>query len=991
MSYLIGDISTVKRFKILDVLRGFAVLSMIFAHVVAFFWRGNNEGFGSVINRIGDFGGIISFTLFLFLSGAAVQISFLDRYQTAVSSEAKLFLRKKFFLRCVKIIIIYFLIAPVSIFVTSTYLSLPVSIEWLVVALRILFFGVIPGFVEFLIAFFIFQLSVVLFPRLFQRISASITLIFLTGSIFWLLGTLFSQVSTGNVYLDGLKSVFAGHHSTINGNTFPVFQYLIIFLLGLGFGRLIQKTLFRFIKFKVVFVTFLVLLSATVSIYLLDQVFSVSLFKMSQMEGRFPPQLGFLVFSSFLVATVFLVYICTEKYTPALLKILLYKIGKQSLGYFVIHTLCLFLFVLLQKSGSPIIFVTTDDPFYLLLLYFLLVCITAFLVSLKNFIKSKVLSDEESTLSSVVWFFNPSILRIVVILTSLSLIFVSSFSGNSNKVNANEYTIKKKLISESEWPVWWDNSYKGFYQLVAKSDLFPGVWSAISVPLNELRSQSLILKDDASDVILVRFNERLGNFEIFPAYYEARGNDLIIFFRNFEVISKADDKYFVYFGNEYPTKRLISNEKFLNEPRIDFDFQRKDKVVNNILSKINRKWHIKKLSRAFNRATLQFDVTVPQAYLSPNTTVVYTVEGTSLKGRMQKIAENSYKANVLVSDLEPGVYKISASILNFSDGIKIVKTHSIPFYVSYPLYVAWTMDWEGWDVSDDNLNEIASIANKYKIPITHFFNPRIYVKNQFTINPISEERAQYITRWVSDRKRLFLDEIGMHIHMWSDMVQEVGVTPRQQYIVGTYGVDVPTYVYTEDELVKIFEWGRSKLAENGLGVPISYRTGAWMSGVNVLKAAERSAFKIDSSGRTSGRVNPTFPNSTPVPWNLKSTTRPYRPNKDDINKWDKPLSERMNIWEFPNNGADSYWFSAEVLISRFNDNYPRKGEILYVPNVVNYLSHPHWFVSYDRWKIRKLFDYIGQFLLSEDLGPVVYETLERIYADWEKDKFYNGD
>lgn len=354
---------------------------------------------------------------------------------------------------------------------------------------------------------------------------------------------------------------------------------------------------------------------------------------------------------------------------------------------------------------------------------------------------------------------------------------------------------------------------------------------------------------------------------------------------------------------------------------------------------------------------------------------------------MENIGDNRYSADIVVSDLDPGTYTIQANVTESGNNLKIFRSKEIDFKVTYPIYVSWTQDWEGFDVSQNNLNAMANTADTYGVPMVHLFNPRIFAEQQFSYT-ISENRAAELSEWVKQRQKNNFEEIGMHIHMWAGMVQEAGVQPKYQTAVGgaMYGDDL-TYLYNETELEQIFRWGREKFADNDLGAPISYRTGGWMSGPQVLKAAQDTGFLIDTTGRTGGPINPANPSSTPVPWDLEITTYPYLPSVDDINSWE---GDRLDIWQFPNNGADSYWFSEAELRRRFDENYPNKTEVLVRPQVVTYLTHPHWYQSVDEGKLRALFAYINQFQLKDDNGPVVYATLEDIYAQWPRDTFYNG-
>ena len=76
--------------------------------------------------------------------------------------------------------------------------------------------------------------------------------------------------------------------------------------------------------------------------------------------------------------------------------------------------------------------------------------------------------------------------------------------------------------------------------------------------------------------------------------------------------------------------------------------------------------------------------------------------------------------------------------------------------------------------------------------------------------------------------------------------------------------------------------------------------------------------------------------------------------------------------------GNSYIYPSKDLIKRFNDNY--QGEIAEQYKVVNYLSHPPGF-DHDEARLDETFDFIDQFLVSNNRGPVIYVTLQQIYDD----------
>lgn len=362
-----------------------------------------------------------------------------------------------------------------------------------------------------------------------------------------------------------------------------------------------------------------------------------------------------------------------------------------------------------------------------------------------------------------------------------------------------------------------------------------------------------------------------------------------------------------------------------------------------------------------------------------------------------------YTVTVPLTDLSSGTYQIQGR-LTFFKTLNFLTTPTT-FYISQPLYVTWTIDWEGYDVSDDYLTELADIADQYHIPMTHMFNPYIYIypslpetqrqalvasasaaptNSASLLANLTPERADYLTHWVIQRRDLHQEEIGLHLHMYPELAADAKVQPRLEPTWGggfTPGYDILTTDYTREEMTQILERAKGWFVSRDLGVPKSYRAGAWFANLDTLQALQDTGFLIDSSGRTSYTFGT---NHIQGPWHLSSTTQPYYPSLTDQNQ---PASvsttqssndlATQRILEIPNNGADTYAFNTDQLISRFTDNFT--GEPLTQPQQVTYLSHPHWFYPSRQQTIRQVFDYLHQFNYSEDSGPVVYTTLLGVY------------
>src|SRR5690606_93783 len=114
-----------KREKLIDIMRGFAVAVMIITHVIAITSSSND----SIIYHVGLFGGIFSFTAFLFLSGMAVFYSTFKNLSNTDHS-ASITSKGKKAGRVIKLLFAYYILATASIFVNTTLYSFPPSFSW---------------------------------------------------------------------------------------------------------------------------------------------------------------------------------------------------------------------------------------------------------------------------------------------------------------------------------------------------------------------------------------------------------------------------------------------------------------------------------------------------------------------------------------------------------------------------------------------------------------------------------------------------------------------------------------------------------------------------------------------------------------------------------------------------------------------------------------------------------------------------------------------
>lgn len=323
-----------------------------------------------------------------------------------------------------------------------------------------------------------------------------------------------------------------------------------------------------------------------------------------------------------------------------------------------------------------------------------------------------------------------------------------------------------------------------------------------------------------------------------------------------------------------------------------------------------------------------------------------------------------FTSQVSAEDFDPGVYNLVVTIGDW-------QSTSLELTVTYPLYVTWTFDWEGYDVKQEHLDTIVRQSNEHEIPLTHFFNPRIYT------NPnLSPARAQELTNWVIARRDVQGDDIGLHLHMQPDMVRAAGVEVQENAARwGSNlkdGYDVLTSEYSYGDMVKMLNWSKSMFKSRGLGTPIMYRAGGWYADEEILQAVHDTGFALDSSARTEYAFGH---GHVAGHWNIAADQSPYRLNLNDQND----VNGTSGLWEFPNTGADSWSFTAAQMIERFELQH---GQVLTEPHVVTFLSHPEWY-NVDAPKMDQVLAHTDQFLHSADRGNVVYATLSAVYTVWE--------
>jgi hypothetical protein len=271
------------------------------------------------------------------------------------------------------------------------------------------------------------------------------------------------------------------------------------------------------------------------------------------------------------------------------------------------------------------------------------------------------------------------------------------------------------------------------------------------------------------------------------------------------------------------------------------------------------------------------------------------------------------------------------------------------------------------------LDAIADQAQRHQnIPLTHFFNPRIYLPEV-----LSPGRAAQLTDWVLDRGRTRGDEIQLHLHMHFDMLQAAGVEPKTEPKWGfrsNEGYDVFTTAYSREEFGAVLGWAEQQFRYHGLPEPVGYRAGGWFADLNILHVLEQHGYTYDASGRERRM----WGGGISSPWNLDADTQPYYPARADQNRTGPTT---LDLLEIPNNGGDAYGYTAAQMIERLMKNYPAK--VAQSRRVVTFLSHPQWHDK-DQVTMDAVLDFTDAKLYQTDQGPFVYVTLSQIADLWKK-------
>ncbi len=328
---------------------------------------------------------------------------------------------------------------------------------------------------------------------------------------------------------------------------------------------------------------------------------------------------------------------------------------------------------------------------------------------------------------------------------------------------------------------------------------------------------------------------------------------------------------------------------------------------------------------------------------------------------------NLRSATVDVRGLAPGIYAVDVIEHLRSGAEAVVATTSI--VLSEPVYVVWTLDFEGDAATDTALANAAAIADGLGVPMTIMWNPRVWTTDQ-----VGAERDAAMLAWTKARAARG-DEVGLHIHAWTDFVRAAGVTPRTapSWSGRGDGYDVPLTAFTEDETGRLLDHALRLVADHGLPRPTTFRAGGLFASAANLRAIAAAGFTADTSAAPAGLFG-----GLQLPWTLAKDAQPYHPSRDDAN-----ASGDLPLLEVPNIAGNTYGHTATSIQRTIRDDLamlPRAGEPAAARRALTLVSHPATIDDAERAAIETLFRAFEPYRYDKDAGPLRFVTMSQLVA-----------
>ena len=383
---------------------------------------------------------------------------------------------------------------------------------------------------------------------------------------------------------------------------------------------------------------------------------------------------------------------------------------------------------------------------------------------------------------------------------------------------------------------------------------------------------------------------------------------------------------------------------------------------------VSKKWRLKGDGYTATDQTITVNINWPSA--PAGSTATYSIVGQSMTGTMTKTSDTTWQQAINITSLSTGTYYAAATV---SSGGTDYSGDTPVFYISYPYYHIWSFDWEGGCVSlTQYLNPLASFASSRNIVMSHLFNPRIY-------QACSAGDITNMDNWVIANA----DEIGLHLHMYSDFVTASGVTPLDSpHCAGgtNDGYDVPIYTYSdasESDAETMLNYAKSQFLSHNLGTPTTFRAGGGAARLSTVNALRDTGFTVETSAGFAQNWG-----SCTVGWSAAHTTspytQPYHPCDNDINQTGSCSGgSKMSIWEMPITTGNTASGSS-ITIANFNTNYtPPLASIMTGIALSHYTDYADPATA-ETTAIEGYFNHVDDYLYRDDNGVVIYATYQNV-------------
>jgi len=333
---------------------------------------------------------------------------------------------------------------------------------------------------------------------------------------------------------------------------------------------------------------------------------------------------------------------------------------------------------------------------------------------------------------------------------------------------------------------------------------------------------------------------------------------------------------------------------------------------------------------------------------------------------------NQWSGSLDLAGAAPGEQTVDF-LVRMRDGSDRVVASS-KFFLSQPIYVVWTLDFEGDAASNETLDNTYAINRTYFAPMTIMWNPRVW-----TTTEVSRERADVMRQWTMNVAAAGNAEIALHIHAWTDFVRAAGVTPRTapSWAGRGDGYDVPLTAFDESETKRLIDHAVRLMTDHGMPKPTSFRAGGLFANAANLRAVAAAGFTADTSATPAGPFG-----SLTLPWTLPKDAQPYRPSRTDAN-----AAGDLPMLEVPNNAGNTYGLTSFSIQRVINDDLamlPPVGTPSAVRRALTFVSHPATIDAPERAAIEKLFQALEPYRWDRDKGPLRFVTIAQVAAAYAR-------